>query len=386
MIGLVPMPDAARALHHLLRLHVGVLCLLIVLGAPAFGHSSSTSYLTVVKDTDKLSVQWEIALRDLDYAIGLNPTGRITWGDLRARAPAIASYTLPRLQLEAGGGRCRPGPVTLLADERGGTGYAVLRFIARCPGQVHRVRIAYSLMFDLDPQHRALLDFIAGPSFHVAVLSPDRPRVTLDADVGLGRTFVDFGRVGVDHILSGPDHLLFIAILLFPAMFRRVDASAWLPVRRFFPAFLETTKILSAFTIAHAITVTAAVLGWVNVSGRLIEGAIALTIVATALDNILPILPRRRWTIAFGFGLIHGVGFATALGPLALPPLPLAVALLSFNLGVEAAQIVAASIVLPLGFSLRNMHGYSAKFIPSASGLAGLVAIVWFMQRTLQIL
>lgn len=365
---------AAAAL--LAWLGFGLLC------GPAGAHSLSTSYLTIVVHRTTLDVQWEIALRDLDYAIGLDPTGRITWGDLRRHAQAVTSYAMPRLALAADGASCRPGPVTLLADERGGNGYAVLRFAAACPGPVARISVDDRLMFDLDPTHRALVDVISGGSFRLAVISPAHPVAAFDARTPLARSVAQFFSVGVDHILSGPDHLLFVALLLFPAMFRRRGRS-WVPVERFAPAFLETARILSAFTVAHAITVTAATLGWVTLPSRIIEGAIALTIVATALDNIVPVLPQRRWVLAFGFGLIHGMGFATALGPLALPALPLAVALVSFNAGVEAAQMLAAVIVLPVGFALRHVRLYPQRFLPAASGMAGLVALAWFARRTL---
>ena len=357
---------------------------LVAAALPAAAHSLSTSYLTVVTAGSEMRVQWEIALRDLDYAIGLDPTGRITWGDLRGRQQAIEDYAMPRLALSSGGSACRPGPVALLADERAGNGYAVLDFTARCPGTVRAVGIDDRLMFDLDPRHRALVDVIAGGSFHVAVLSPASPHVTVTGG-RLGQAFADFFGVGVAHIMSGPDHLLFIALLLFPAMFRRGARGRWEPVERFGPAFLQTTKILSAFTVAHAITVTAATLGWVSIPSRIIEGAIALTIVATAVDNIVSVLPERRWILGFGFGLIHGMGFAQALGPLSLPAWPLAVALFSFNIGVEAAQLVAATLVLPVGFALRHVRAYPARFLPGASGVAGLVALAWFARRTLSL-
>ncbi len=364
----------------------GLMVVACMAGAvPAAAHSLSTSYLTVVTAGSAMRVQWEIALRDLDYAIGLDPTGRITWGDLRARQQAIVDYAMPRLALSSGGSACKPGPVALLADERAGNGYAVLDFTARCPSTVRAVGIDDRLMFDLDPRHRALVDVIAGGSFHVAVLSPASPQVTVAAGGRLGQTFADFFRVGVAHIMSGPDHLLFIALLLFPAMFRRGARGRWEPVERFGPAFLQTTKILSAFTVAHAITVTAATLGWVSIPSRIIEGAIALTIVATAVDNIVSVLPERRWVLGFGFGLIHGMGFAAALGPLSLPAWPLAVALFSFNVGVEAAQLVAAMLVLPVGFALRHVRAYPARFLPGASGVAGLVALAWFARRTLSL-
>ena len=214
-------------------------CLLLLAAAvPALAHSLSTSYLTLATDNRTLHVQWEIALRDLDYAVGLDPAGRITWGDVRTHARLIESYALPRLTLTADHRPCRPNEPELLADEHGGNGYAVLRFDALCPVPVHTVGIATTLMFALDPEHRALVDVVSGSAFHVAVLSPAHPAVTIDAASRLSQTFAEFFEVGVRHILSGPDHLLFIALLLFPAMFRRHQhGRVWIPVERFRPAF-----------------------------------------------------------------------------------------------------------------------------------------------------
>lgn len=351
--------------------------------AMARAHGASSSYLTIATDDAGLQVRWEIALRDLDYAIGLDSTGdgAITWGELRAHQSAIEAYALPRLTLGADGSPCRPGPVSLLADQRGDGAYAVLRFAAACPAEVRRVTVGYSLLFDLDPMHRGLLNFVAGRASHVAALSPAAPQITLDAGGDLAAAFGEFFRIGVGHIFGGLDHMLFVAVLLLPAMFSRRDGGEWRPVPRFRPAFLEAARILSAFTAAHAMTVTAASLGVIEVPARLIEGAIALTIVATAVDNIIPILPQRRWQLAFGFGLIHGLGFASALGPLSLPPLATATALLAFNGGVEAAQLVIAAAVLPVGYVLRNIRLYPARLLPAASAAVAVLALGWFANR-----
>ncbi len=105
------------------------------------------------------------------------------------------------------------------------------------------------------------------------------------------------------------------------------------------------------------------------------------TILVTAIDNIHRILPRRRWPIAFGFGLVHGLGFANALGPLALPPAELAVALLSFNLGLEAAQVIVTAIVLPFGFLARYTRLYARWMLPGVSCAVAVLALLWFVDR-----
>jgi len=368
----------------MVRTLIAALCMgITLLPVSAGAHSASSSYLTIAANSSDLLVRWEIALRDLDYAIGLdsNGDGSITWGEVREHAAAIESYALPRLTLIADGTVCPFGATNLRADVRGDGGYAVLDVTAHCPATVRHLTVRYGLMFDLDPYHRGLLNFVSGRSSTVAALSPASPEIGLDVGGGLGAAFGEFFGIGVTHIFSGLDHLLFVAVLLLPAMFRRAHASGWQPVRSFRPAFMETIRILSAFTLAHAVTVTLASLELISLPARLVEGAIALTIVVTAIDNVVPILPKRRWLVAFLFGLIHGLGFASALGPLSLPALATAVALLSFNLGVEAAQLMVAVVVLPIGFAFRNFRLYPARLLPGASCVVAALALVWFADR-----
>jgi hypothetical protein len=219
---------------------------------------------------------------------------------------------------------------------------------------------------------------------HAASLSPARPEADFEARANIGATFQEFFVAGVAHLFGGVDHLLFVGVLLVPAMFCRRDRagfSTWIAVPSFGPAFLETIKVLSAFTLAHAITLTTAVLGLVRVPTNLIEALIAATILLTALDNVWHLLPGRRWMLAFGFGLVHGFGYASALGPLQLPPLALATALLSFNVGLEAAQIAVAAALLPLSYLARNTAAYRLGVLPGASGLAALLALAWVTDR-----
>ncbi len=372
----------------MIRLVTLAVLALMALSPRAEAHSASSSYLHVDVQGEAMTVQWSIALRDLDYAIGLDSDGdgAITWGELRHKRDAVLAYALARLTLSADGTVCTPGPATLLADQLGDGGYAVLRFAAACGHRPYSIKVHYGLMFDLDPMHRGLLNVIVSGVPHAAALSPERPEAFFDITPGYGETVRTFFLTGMHHLLTGIDHMLFVTMLLVPAMFRRREHSLGLhadllPVADFRGMFLESIKVLSAFTIAHGTTLTLSVLHIVSIPERLSEAGIALTILITAIDNIFHVIPGRRWPLAFLFGLIHGLGFATALGPLALPPVALGVALISFNLGLEAAQVSIACVVLPIGFALRNTVVYPRRIMPGISTAVAFVAFAWFTDR-----
>ena len=362
--------------------------LAILLPAISWAHSASSSYLHVDVRGRDLAVQFSIALRDLDYAIGLDSDGNgaITWGELRAHQAAVQAYALARLRLEAGGAPCTPGPVSLLADELSDGGYATLRFSAACTIVPTRVGVHYGLFFDLDPLHRGLMTLSVGGVAHAYAFSPTRQDASFDVAPGYGATVRSFFETGVNHLLTGIDHMLFVTMLLVPAMFRRQAAGfgpgiRLQPVTDFRAMFIESIKVLSAFTLAHGTTLTLSVLHIISIPERLSEAGIALTILVTALDNVFHFIPGRRWPLAFAFGLVHGLGFATALGPMVLPPVALGIALISFNLGLEAAQVSIAAVVLPIGFLLRNTIVYPRRIMPGISGIVALVALAWFADR-----
>jgi hypothetical protein len=202
--------------------------------------------------------------------------------------------------------------------------------------------------------------------------------------------FIDYAREGVWHIWKGFDHILFLLSLLLPAVLipRAKGAmgepgriAGWTAVGQFKPAFWEVFQIVTAFTIAHSITLSLAALGVITLPTRLTESAIALSVILAALNNLYPLFQRRRWMVAFAFGLIHGFGFASVLADLVLPRDALLLALVGFNLGVEAGQLVIVSVFLPSAYALRRTVFYQRVVFIGGSVIICLLASVWFIER-----
>ncbi|HUX89467.1 MAG TPA: HupE/UreJ family protein [Gallionellaceae bacterium] len=356
---------------------------LLTLPSAAHAHKPSDSYLILKTEGASVQGQWDIALRDLDFAIGLdgNGDGSITWGELRARHDAIAAYALPRLKIHAQDEACPTRATAHLVDKHSDGAYAVLRFVAECTKPLTAVELNYSLLFDVDPQHKGLLRLEYQGTTRTAIFSPDKSSQRFElAELSLLRQFFDYTREGVWHIWIGFDHILFLLSLLLPAVLYR-SKKHWEAVPGFRPALLDVLKIVTAFTLAHSITLSLATLGVVTLPSRLVESAIAASVVLSALNNIFPLIEGRRWMVAFAFGLIHGFGFASVLADLGLPQDALLLALVGFNLGVEGGQLAIVSAFLPLAYFLRNTLFYRRAVLFAGSIMITLLASVWLVER-----
>ena len=190
-----------------------------------------------------------------------------------------------------------------------------------------------------------------------------------------------FLRDGIRHILGGYDHVLFLLCLLLPSVMRRTP-EGWRPVARLSQAVLPVVGIVSAFTVAHSITLGLAAMHVVALSPAFIEPAIAVTIILAALDNIRPIFPVRRVVVTFFFGLIHGFGFAAVLSELNLPTADFVWALLEFNIGLELGQLLIVVSVTALLFLLRQRPRYRNVVIQGGSFAAIVVGVFWLIERT----
>jgi hypothetical protein len=352
-------------------------------GAAALAHKPSDSYLTLKVEDKNVIGQWDIALRDLDFAIGLDANGDadITWGEVKAKHNEIAAYALARLGLAVDGAECPSEAREHLIDNHSDGAYAVLRFAAECPKRVRNLDVKYQLFFDLDPQHKGLLNFEIGGVTRTAIFSADAASQTFQFEkVSRWRQFWEFVWEGVHHIWIGYDHILFLVSLLLPAVFF-LQGRAWRPVGGFGEAFWDVFKIVTSFTVAHSITLSLAALDVVRLPSRLVESAIAASVVLAALNNIWPVVHKRRWVVAFLFGLIHGFGFASVLGDLGLPRNALVLALVGFNVGVELGQLAIVAAFLPVAYLLRSTQLYRRVVFVGGSLAIVLLAALWFVER-----
>jgi len=348
---------------------------------PAQAHKPSDSYLSLAVHGQQVEGLWDIALRDLDFAIGLdgNGDGELTWDEIRARHAAIAAYALQRLQVATDQGTCHLNATEQLIEHHTDGAYNVLRFRADCPGGAPAsVSIGYTLFADLDPQHKGLVKINSGGTTQTAIFDPDSPRQTIS--LAAPDRLAQFGayvKHGIWHIWIGYDHILFLLSLLLPAVL--------LPGLReqqhgLKAAFIDVLKVVTAFTLAHSITLSLASLSLVSLPSRWVESAIAASVILAALNNLLPLFRGKRPVAAFAFGLIHGFGFASVLRDLGLPQGSLLASLLGFNVGVEIGQLAIVAAFLPAAWLLRKTWLYRQVLTLGSLAIA-VVAAVWLVER-----
>ncbi len=369
---------------------------LLAAAMPGHAHKASDAYLSLTVDGSTIAGRWDIALRDLDFALGLDAdgNGEITWGELRARHEAIAAYAGARLVLAVDGVPCRTRVGVQQVAEHGDGAYTVLPLAFDCAGggegaarRLSALRIEYRLFADTDPLHRGLLKLALAGATRTAVLDPGAPAPSFAPKAGAAASeFASYLAQGVWHIWIGLDHILFLLSLLLPAVLAWQAAERrWMPVARWSDSFWDVLRVVTAFTLAHSITLTLATLGWLTLPSRPVEATIAASVVLAALNNAWPLLQGRRWAVAFGFGLIHGFGFAGALAELGLPRGAQALALFGFNLGVELGQLAIVLVFLPLAWALRRTALYRRGLLVGGSLVIALLAGLWFVERAFDV-
>lgn len=350
-------------------------------------HNGSTAYLQAEIRANSLTLRADYALRDLDDTLGVdaNDDGALSWGELQAASPRLLAALQPHWQLQADGQPCEwaPEPQLQVAEHADGP-YAVWTLQSRCsvasPGEW---RLGVSALFEFDAGHRALLRWQQAGREDSAVFTPERHEVTLSAARGWRTTLMEYLHEGLAHVWSGWDHMLFIAGLFLPAALRRRTAAArWQPTERLGPTLRDAAVLVTAFTIAHAVTLCLTVLGWVSLPSRFVESLVALSVLFTGLNNLLPMVGRRGlFALAWLFGLIHGTAIAGALLDLGLPSSGRLIALLGFNIGVESAQLLLVAVLVPIAFALRHWRGYERLVLWPGSLLVAVAGLVWFIDR-----
>jgi hypothetical protein len=343
---------------------LAVLAILVATTTSALAHKPSDAHVMLDVDGDRITGRVEISVRDLDAALAIDDgDGTLTWGELTAAEPRLTAYLASRLTID-GCALAYANPA--LVDLSDGTYWSV-PLTATCGTEASALALRYALLFDIDAQHRGLV--------HVGeqtIVVRDATPVTIT--LGATTSTLSFVREGVWHIWIGLDHILFLLCLLLPAVFPRAGEPHTLrAVSR------DVFQVVTAFTLAHSITLVISAVGLVTLPSRIVETAIALSVVAAAVNNLVRLIDAR-WAVAFALGLLHGFGFSSVLVDLGLPSGQLVGALLGFNLGVELGQAAIVLVTLPLLYMIRSTFAYRALVL-GGSTAAALLASFWTYQR-----
>jgi hypothetical protein len=354
---------------------------LLVLAAPtAWAHTQSYGFLTVTLGETSATGRLDLAVRDLDrvHDLDRDRDGKITWGEFRKREAEIVAALLGRIAIGAPGAACALAAEPALIDSRGGEPYIAIPFRGACPRQAGAVTLGYDLFFASDAQHRGLAAVTTPAGTRTFVMSPAVTKAAIDpAASAWPAQFLAFIGHGAHHIWIGYDHILFLLTLLIGAIALR---GAERPLRE---QLFDAVKVVTAFTLAHSLTLGLAALGVLTIPAALTESLIAITIVLAALNIIWPLVTRRLWVVAFGFGLIHGLGFANVLADLGLPKQGLLAALFAFNLGVEFGQLAILVAALPVLVLIARRRSISRIAVPAASVAIAAIGATWFADRAL---
>jgi hypothetical protein len=358
-------------------LGASVLAMLGALAHPAEAHQTSIKYVDVTVAERRATIRLTVAPGDVTEPLGLAPDARPAVA--QAITPGVAAYVARWIALAPDPGQPCP------ADEPRARADADARFVViewdvTCAGELARLALDFRAFFAVDARHEAIVTVHAPgePADAVVVRAADPVlRVHAGDPVGLAAWIA----AGVEHIWDGRDHVSFVLALLLVVVLVRRDGS-W-ATRRPAETLRRTATIITAFTVAHSLSLIAASLGWVRLPSRIVESLIAASILYTAIENLVKPDVRWRFALTFGFGLVHGLGFASVLQEM-LPPDHVIAPLLGFNLGVEIGQFVIVVIALPIAWLAARELGpvrYRHRVMPAVSIAIAMLAIKWLIER-----
>lgn len=373
--------SAGRLLHALVAL------LLALGGLPARAHQPSDSLLALQLQGARIELAWDIALKDLDAELDLDADGDglLRWREVQARWADIEALAAAGLRLGPLDGAACTGLHGLRPQliEHGAGLHVALRASLDCGRPPERLQIAYTLFAGRDPAHRGLLRLQSGEVQPLvsAVLNPREPARDFALTPGAAPGFLEFLVQGVWHIAIGFDHILFLVALLLVCVLRW-DGRAWQPAAEPRAVVAEVLRIVTAFTVAHSVTLSLAATGVLAPPSRWVEAGIAASVLLAALNNLRPwVQGPRRWMLVAVFGLVHGFGFASVLQDLGLQEGQLVRPLLGFNLGVELGQLLGVALLLPLAWWARGQAFYRRGVVGGGSLLIAALAAFWFIER-----
>jgi len=364
-----------------------VMLSVLLVSSVAFAHQTSHSQINLEVDGNTIAGQWYIGVDDLERSAGLdvNGDGNLTWAELLQKQVLFDSLAKTQLGFLQNQSMCNLVPESIMLDNLSSGLYVYLPVKITCPQDITKITISYNFLFSFDAQHKAILSIQSNGEAQSAVFDYESREFVFDTVKSAKyQTFFKFIWQGMWHIWIGIDHILFLLSLLLPAalILRR---GRWQEKRNLNQTLINTTKIVTAFTVAHSITLALSVFDLISLSSRIVESVIAASVIIAALNNIRPVVHRRLWLLTFVFGLIHGLGFASVLNDVGLTPGLELLALSAFNIGVEIGQLVIVAIVLPFIYVLSLRVIYRSRLLQIGSIIIAAVALVWFIERAAEI-
>lgn len=352
----------------------------VFVATPSYAHQTSTAYFSgQLNDSGGFDGQIQIRLFDLERSVGLDSdnNGQLTWNEALLKKNEVEVFFTDVLTFKKNNETC---PITFTGawqlDKHFNEPYLVLPIRSQCALQGN-INIDYQGFFNIDTDHKLLVNISDSNQNFSRVISNKNRTIVLDVENGSTlATFKEFIKQGAIHIWIGTDHILFLLCLLLACVFGfgakekvRWQSTLW-----------SLLGIATAFTVAHSVTLTATALNWITVSSRWVEVGIAVTVLAAALNNIFPLVKKITW-LTFGFGLLHGMGFAGVLGELGLPSDQKFLSVLAFNIGVEFGQIVIIAIVLPLLFLTKLINIKPSYWLNISSVVIAIISVFWIIER-----
>ena len=363
----------------------------------AVAHQLNQSYLYLQIGESSISARAELPITDLNdvLSLGFEPDKRVGHAQLAPHIVDIKAYVAEYVSVECPPQNCElsftePDYLNTYQSQ-----FLLLNYdLTGFETLPESLQVSYDVMLAEKPQNTNMLlieeNWKTGTFDNEsnALLIFESPGKVQSLDLPSGRLLQGFWgvvKLGVEHILEGIDHVLFLVALLLPSVLRRKDSSQWFPVNKFSTSFLYILKIATAFTVAHSITLCLATLNLVQVPSRFVESIIAASIGLAAVEIFYPIFKGRAWLIIFLFGLFHGFGFADVLSELGVTSQYTALSLFGFNLGVELGQIVIIAVVFPVLYLLRNQRLYNPFLLKTGGLVLGAMSLYWLIERAFDV-
>jgi HupE / UreJ protein len=363
--------------------------LLLIPALPAWGHPMPSS--AVVLRLHRAGIDAELTLPVSELAVGWEkPLPRDAFRTVRQYGTDLKDYVRAHVHPSAPDGR--PWSVTVLdvipVDEQEPDVRVILTMTPPAGAPADRLTFGYDVIFHHLITHTAVVTLatdwrngvIGDNPVLLGTMRDTNAAIAIDRSGGSWfRGFAAMFGLGVRHIAEGTDHLLFLLALILPAPL--VAAGwRWGGYAGGGTAFRRIVKVVTAFTVGHSVTLVLGALGWARLPGAVVESAIALSILISAVHALVPILRGREVFIAGGFGLVHGLAFAATLTGFGFDPWMLVSSVLGFNLGIEAFQLLVVVTAMPALVLLARSRVYR-PFRVTGAALTGIAAAAWFAER-----